>query len=112
MYAGLEVLVVVTVKSTIFWDVAPYHLLEVYPCFRGIYCLHLQGQRVRQAACFLLITCLAYSLALKMEAVHPFRMLVNFHQTTLRHIPEDRTLVSNLLQFYMLYSKNSLLAQF
>jgi hypothetical protein len=33
-------------KSTIFWDVTPCSLVEVYPHFGGIYRLHIQGQMV------------------------------------------------------------------
>jgi hypothetical protein len=28
---------------TVFWEVALLSLIEVYWCFRGAYCLHLQG---------------------------------------------------------------------
>jgi hypothetical protein len=31
-------------KSTVFWDVTSI-LAEVYQCFGGTYCLHLQGRR-------------------------------------------------------------------
>jgi hypothetical protein len=41
-----EVLVEVTTKSTIFWNVTPNSLIEVR-CFGGKYCLHLQGRRLR-----------------------------------------------------------------
>jgi hypothetical protein len=32
-------------KIFVFWDVAPCGLLEVYGSFRGVCCLHLQGDR-------------------------------------------------------------------
>jgi hypothetical protein len=38
-----EVLMAITMKSTIFWDVTPCHLVEVYQRFRGAPFLHLQG---------------------------------------------------------------------
>jgi hypothetical protein len=37
-------------KSIIFWDVTPCSLREVHHHFGGTYWLHLQGQRVNQAA--------------------------------------------------------------
>jgi hypothetical protein len=45
-----EVLTVVIMKSTIFWDVMPYSKLEVHKWFGEIYCLHLKDQRVNQAS--------------------------------------------------------------
>jgi hypothetical protein len=30
-------------SSSVFWDVAPCSLVEVYRRFRGVYCLHHQG---------------------------------------------------------------------
>jgi hypothetical protein len=30
-------------KMTVFWDVSPCSLVEVYRRFRGAYCLHHQG---------------------------------------------------------------------
>jgi len=33
----------VTVKSTEFWNVSPCSLVEIYPCFGGALCLHLQS---------------------------------------------------------------------
>jgi hypothetical protein len=32
--------------STIFWNVMPYSLVEVYRHFTEMYCLHLHGQRI------------------------------------------------------------------
>jgi hypothetical protein len=43
----------VAVMSTVFWDMMPCSLIEVYRCRRGLLSL--------------LATCLAYSLTLKME---------------------------------------------
>jgi hypothetical protein len=43
-----EVLIVVTVKSTVFLDVTPYSMVEFYRQFRRKYCLCFQGQRVNQ----------------------------------------------------------------
>jgi hypothetical protein len=53
-------------KMTIFWDVVPCSLVEVYRHFRGACCLHYQGDIVSTCETF-----------------------VNFYQTTGRNIPED-----------------------
>jgi hypothetical protein len=44
------------------------------------------------AACFMLVSCTAYSSTLKMEAICSSEMSVDFHRTTWRYIPEDRIL--------------------
>jgi hypothetical protein len=43
------------------------------------------------AACFALVSCLAYSSTLKMEAICSSETSVGFHGTTRRYIPEDGT---------------------
>jgi hypothetical protein len=40
---GFEVLMVVSAKMTVFWVVVPCSLVEVYQRFRGLCCLHPQG---------------------------------------------------------------------
>jgi hypothetical protein len=35
-------------KTTAFWDVAPWNLVEVDRRFRGVYCLHHQGDGLIQ----------------------------------------------------------------
>jgi hypothetical protein len=35
-------------KMIVFWDVAPYSLVEVYRRFGGAYCFHHQGDEVSQ----------------------------------------------------------------
>jgi hypothetical protein len=63
---GFEVLAVVNMKSTLFWDVMPHSLLEVHWHLRRMYCFHLQGWKITLlAACFLLVSCLVYSSTLK-----------------------------------------------
>jgi hypothetical protein len=47
---GFDVLTSVTVKIIVLWDVMACSVLEVYQCFGGTYCLHLQGQRLSQAS--------------------------------------------------------------
>jgi hypothetical protein len=44
------------------------------------------------ASCFLLVSCLAYSLILKMEVTCSSKTQPDFEQTTWHYIPEDRTL--------------------
>jgi hypothetical protein len=44
------------------------------------------------ANCFHVVSCLAYSLALKMELTHSSKTPADFQQTTQRYIPEERTL--------------------
>jgi hypothetical protein len=41
---------------------------------------------------FKLASCSAYSLTLKMEAIHSAEMLADFQCTTRRYIPENSTL--------------------
>lgn len=48
-YVELEVLVVVTMKGAIFWDVTLFTLVEILH-LGGMYCLHLQGEKVNQAS--------------------------------------------------------------
>jgi hypothetical protein len=40
-----QLLTAASMKITVFWDVAPYSLVEVYRRFKGAYCLHHQGDR-------------------------------------------------------------------
>jgi hypothetical protein len=56
-----------SIKMTVFWDVAPCSLAEVYSLFRGVF----------------------DEIALMMEAVRTSETSANFYQTTRRNIPED-----------------------
>jgi hypothetical protein len=42
-----EVLKAVSMKMAVFWVVAPCRLIRVYRRFRGLYCLHHQGDETR-----------------------------------------------------------------
>jgi hypothetical protein len=53
---GFEILTVVTMNSMIFWVVTPCSLVDVYQYFKGTFCL--------------CVSCFAYSLVLKKEAIH------------------------------------------
>jgi hypothetical protein len=44
LFAGFHVLTAVTMKGTVFWDIAPYSLLEVHRRCGVTYFLYLQGQ--------------------------------------------------------------------
>jgi hypothetical protein len=72
------------VKSFIFWDITP--------------CSPLKVDYVREehfallAACFMLVSCLAYSSTLKMEAICSSKMQDEFQRTAQHYIPESRTL--------------------
>jgi hypothetical protein len=61
---------VVTLKSNIFWDLTLCSVVEVHRNFWGTNFLHHEGLLT---ACFTLVFCLAYSLTLKMGAVHSFQ---------------------------------------
>jgi hypothetical protein len=78
------------VKSSVYWDIPPHSPLKVSRRFGGTVRLHLQGWRVSQArneheagkksrsACFMLISCLAYSSTLKMGRNIPPKRLLTF----------------------------------
>jgi hypothetical protein len=52
------------------------------------------------ATCFMLHSCLAYSLTLKMEATCSSKTMVGFQWTTQSYIPEDRTFQEALCDKY------------
>jgi hypothetical protein len=70
---GFEVLTAVSTKMAVFWVVSPCSLVEVYQRFRGLCCLHHQGNE----------------FTLMMEAARTSETLVNFYQTKRRYNPED-----------------------
>jgi hypothetical protein len=78
---------------------------EIYRRFGGIYCLHFQDLKViiiviqgrshnetANKVRFMLVSCLSYSLTLKMEATYSFETWADFHQSTWRYIPEERSI--------------------
>jgi hypothetical protein len=83
LHVGFEGLTAVGREMTVFWVVAPCSLVEVYQRFRGLSCLHHQGDKWR----------------MMMEAARISETLVNFYQTTRRYNPEDSHLLSSWLQF-------------
>jgi hypothetical protein len=53
------------------------------------------------SACFMVVSCFAYSSTLKMQAIYTSEASVDFQLTTRRCVPEDRTLQSKFV-----YSKD------
>jgi hypothetical protein len=68
-------------KSSIFWDIMLCSKKQV-------------ASRAVSAICFMLVSFLAYSSTLKIEATCFSETSVDFQRTT-RHIPDDRTLHTN-----------------
>jgi hypothetical protein len=63
------------IKSSVLLDITPCSPLKVNRRYGGTFRFHLQGQRISQKriqrfCCFTLISYLAYSLILKMEATY------------------------------------------
>jgi hypothetical protein len=75
----------------------PSGLVDLYQCFRGTDCRHVQGQIVIRASKQNKYSS-AYSSSLKMEAVQSSEMSV-IYGAARRHIQEDRTL-RNLQNYY------------
>jgi hypothetical protein len=69
-YMRSEVLVAVTLTSTISWDVTPYSLVEVY-CVSEEH--NTSIMRVKEKVAYL-----AYSWTLKVEAVHTSKLLPDY----------------------------------
>jgi hypothetical protein len=61
--------------------------------------VHLRLAQPQLATCFMLVSYLAYSYALKMEAACSSEMSVGFQLTKWQYIPEDR----HLSEFCLLY---------
>jgi hypothetical protein len=91
-YAGFEVLMAVTVRSCILWDMMQCSLVEIFQRFGAICCLHLQDWRITLAS--------KPSLWSPMiEALHSSEMSVNFYQSTRRHNPEDSGVHTNNVSY-------------
>jgi hypothetical protein len=95
-------------KITVFWVVAPCRLVRVYRRFRGLYCLHHQGDSTFQRS--VLPQSSGKLVALMMEAVQTFQTLVNLYQSTRGYSPEDSHLQShcreNLKSYLSMYSSD------
>jgi hypothetical protein len=82
-YEGFEVLTAMVVKSTIFWDITLCRPSKVNRRFERTYNLHLLGRRISRArkqveSRVMLVSCSAYSLTLKMEAIYSFETSTDF----------------------------------
>ncbi|PNF28873.1 hypothetical protein B7P43_G04436 [Cryptotermes secundus] len=78
-FVGFEVLIVMTMKNTVFWDVTLCNQVYQTPI----------------AACFLLVSCLACFSTLK-KALYSSETLLHFYWTTQGYIPEYST---RIIQF-------------
>jgi hypothetical protein len=67
-YVVFKASTAVLMKSSIFWDITPYSPLKVNLHFGGTYRLHISVALL--ATCLTLVSCLAYSSTLKMEATY------------------------------------------
>jgi hypothetical protein len=91
-------------KSSIYWDITLSSPLKFNWCISQTCCFQLQGWRISQARnqheagskqCFMLVSCLSYSLTLKMEVICSSGTSVDFQWTTWWYVPEDRTIHSH-----------------
>jgi hypothetical protein len=91
---GFEVLTLVVIKSSVFCDITPYSPLKVNRSFWEKCRLHLQqvASRTLLATCFTLVSCLAYSSTLKMEAICSSETPVDFQRTYTALYPRRWTL--------------------
>jgi hypothetical protein len=78
-------------KSSMFPDITLWNLVKVSTPFGGIRQLHLQSLSMLNN-CFMLVSCLAYSLAPKMEATFSSETLVDFRWITRLYVLGDTTL--------------------
>jgi hypothetical protein len=95
---GSEALKAMVMKRCIFWYITPCRPVKVNRQLGGMCLLHLQ-----LVACFMLVSCLAFSSTLKMEAAYSSEMSDEYRQTTRRYIPVaeliEVTVGSGLLLF-------------
>jgi hypothetical protein len=94
---------ITNMNNPIFWYITSYSPLKVNWSFGGTCRLYLQGRRISEAAkqetrtkqvvswaCwFMLVSCLAYSSTLKIEATCSSETWVDCQRTSWRYIPED-----------------------
>jgi hypothetical protein len=84
--------------TPIFSDITTCSALKFNRRFRETCCLHLQKpgwNRALTVTCFTLVSFLAYSWTMKMEATCYSETSVDFQRNTWRYIPEDRTIHNN-----------------
>jgi hypothetical protein len=78
IYFCFGVLTAVCMKNNISWDETPCSLVDVYRCFVGRCCLHLQGGKINKN-----------TTTKKKAPGRATEMSAKFYQTTRRHISED-----------------------
>jgi hypothetical protein len=96
-------------RSSIFWDITLCRPLEVNRRFGGTCRLHLPGRKISQArnqheagskqihaTCLMLVSCFAYTLALNMEWTYSSETSVGLQRTTRRYIPWHRDVHNHL----------------
>jgi hypothetical protein len=82
-------------KRSVLWDITQCSPLKFNRRFGGTRRLHHHGRRTGQARnqheelCIMLVSCLANSLALMMEATCTTETSVDFKRTTRLYIPEE-----------------------
>jgi hypothetical protein len=99
----------VTTKIFISGDTVSRNPVKVNQRFGRTYRLHLQCRIISKKAArtdllavyFVLVSCLAYSSALKVEAIFSSERSFDFYRTTQCYIPEDRILHTNKLDIYL-----------
>jgi hypothetical protein len=109
----------------IFWNITQCSLLKVNRRFEGICSFYLQGRisqvinlkevRIGMAVlvtCLMLVSCVAYSSNLKMEATCPSEKSVDFQQTTRRYISEDTILHNHRFEYLKYYISNFVFQRF
>jgi hypothetical protein len=108
-FLGFEVLTAVIIKSSLFWYIPLRSQLKVNWTLGGICRLYHQSRRIWEARnqnersyqaeqlIFKMVSCLAYSSALKMDATCSSETSVYFQRTTRRYIPGDTNLLGKRL---------------
>jgi hypothetical protein len=97
-----QVLTVVSVKRTLFWEVTQCNPVDVHRRFGRRYCLYIQARRVSQAT-----SKNKAANDVNVEVLRSSETSVKLYRTTRRHIPEDGALnvrtVYIVSQFWSLY---------
>jgi hypothetical protein len=96
---GLEVLIAVFMKISVFWDITACIFVENQPAFRRKNSPPSSAEQAEILTCFTLVFCVAFSSILKKEATHSSETSVDFQRTTRRCI---RIWNSLILTFFCL----------
>jgi hypothetical protein len=93
-------------RTTFFWDITPCSPLKVNRCFGGTHSLYHHSRRISRASlllAFMLVSCLAYSLTLKVETIRSSETSIDFQRTERRYIPDDSTLYNHRCEYLKSY---------